>query len=339
MEATANYYFVFTSVSVFTFASLGLCRLKSVLKQNTEPSRLASINSHDGGSAVNLGVDQKYQPLLPHVEGKNAPILGSSGEFVGDRSGVEREQATTVPGFNSHYLVFSLLMHGLLVFSWFLNTCTLYFLSKGDLGLDHQLLCISNCVLWSICSVWIFFMFFRSNLNSAPTFGFLGSWWAVQSALYPILLLTQNIKVWDDTQSISICAKVANLMRIFLPACLFLVTTPIFVEGLFVMKPINRDGTTPQDTSKTSASRLWNLTRKHRQWLIFGCIVLLVRLPFSLAIPHFISQVIGGLVAVPRNMSVVKESIIAIFVAGSIDSFLDFLVRIFVWSCAAKDNT
>ena len=81
MEATANYYFVFTSVSVFTFASLGLCRLKSVLKQ-LEPSRLASINSHDGGSAVNLGVDQKYQPLLPHVEGKNAPILGSSGEFV-----------------------------------------------------------------------------------------------------------------------------------------------------------------------------------------------------------------------------------------------------------------
>ena len=162
-------------------------------------------------------------------------------------------------------------------------------------------------------------MYFRSTLNSAPTFGFLGAWWAVQSALSPILLLTQNIKVWDDTQSMSMCTKIANILRIFLPACLFLATTPIFVEGLFATKP-----TPLHSASKTSASRLWNLTRKHRQWLVFGCIVLLVRLPFSLAIPHFISQVIGGLVAVPRNMGVVKESIIAIFVAGSIDSFLDF---------------
>ena len=54
-------------------------------------------------------------------------------------------------------------------------------------------------------------------------------------------------------------------------------------------------------------SRLWNLTRKHRQWLISGCIVLLVRLPFSLSIPHFISQVIGGLVSEPKNLSLVRN--------------------------------
>ena len=86
MEATADYYFVFTSISVFTFASLGLCRLKNVLKQNTEPSRLASINSHDGGSDVNLGVNQKYQPLLPHLEGGNVSIHGSSRDFIGDKN-------------------------------------------------------------------------------------------------------------------------------------------------------------------------------------------------------------------------------------------------------------
>ena len=184
-------------------------------------------------------------------------------------------------------------MHRLLVFSWFLNTCTLYFLSKGDLGLDHQLLCISNCVLWSLCSVWIFLCFSVATLTAPQrsvswVLGGLFKAHYIHTAFNP-----EHQSLGRHTEHIYLC-KSSESHANFLPACLFLVTTPIFVEGLFVMKPINRDGTTPQDTSKTSASRLWNLTRKHRQWLIFGCIVLLVRLPFSLAIPHLSARLLGS---------------------------------------------
>ena len=165
-------------------------------------------------SDVNLGVNQKYQPLLPHRREmyQYMEVLEICRQSKQDGKG-NKPLLFQVLVRTTWY--FSLLVHGLLVFSWVFEYLYPVFLSKGDLVLDHQLLCISNCVLWSISGVWIFFMFFRSNLNSAPTFGFLGSWWAVQSALYPILLLNQNIKVWDDTQSMSMCAKVANIMEFF----------------------------------------------------------------------------------------------------------------------------
>ena len=39
-----------------------------------------------------------------------------------------------------------------------------------------------------------------------------------------------------------------------------------------------------------------NLAWPHAHWLLLGCLALACRLPFSLAMPHFVSQVIGALI-------------------------------------------
>jgi len=42
--------------------------------------------------------------------------------------------------------------------------------------------------------------------------------------------------------------------------------------------------------------RLMALAVPEVQWLILGCVALLVRLPFSLALPHFVSAVVSALI-------------------------------------------
>jgi ABC-type multidrug transport system fused ATPase/permease subunit len=79
-------------------------------------------------------------------------------------------------------------------------------------------------------------------------------------------------------------------------------------------------------TRTTSLQRVWSLTKGQRVWIVRGSAVLLLRLPFSLAIPHFVSQVIGGLIASPPLGNQIRASIIGLFVAGTIDAFLDFWV-------------
>ena len=234
-----------------------------------------------------------------------------------------------VPGFNIYYLIFCTTLCLLQIIGWIFEYYRPILASNDIFSMNHQILCICNSTLWFGCIIWSFFAFYYRKDGVSPTFGFLGAWWAVQSISTPLLLLSQDIKVWDEDLKLSYLSKIMNVIRLFSPTCLFFLTVPIFVEALFVYKnPKDRLNESALSTNghnrKTSASRLWNLTRKHRQWLISGCIVLLVRLPFSLSIPHFISQVIGGLVSEPKNLSLVKESIISIFIAGTIDSFLDF---------------
>eukprot|EP00039_Didymoeca_costata_P007603 m.101644 g.101644 ORF g.101644 m.101644 type:complete len:855 (+) comp13749_c0_seq3:176-2740(+) len=68
--------------------------------------------------------------------------------------------------------------------------------------------------------------------------------------------------------------------------------------------------------------RLLQVAKPHRAWLYAGCIVLLIRLPFSLSIPHWISEVIGALI--DKNWSAAKWNIIYMVISGTVDSILDF---------------
>ncbi len=57
-------------------------------------------------------------------------------------------------------------------------------------------------------------------------------------------------------------------------------------------------------------------------YLYIGCITLLIRLPFSLSIPHFVSKTLGALA--DREFDRARREIIWLFILGTIDAFLDF---------------
>ena len=64
------------------------------------------------------------------------------------------------------------------------------------------------------------------------------------------------------------------------------------------------------------------LAAPQRPWLVGGCLALLIRLPFSLAVPHFVSKAIGS--AIDGDMGAARANVLYLFVAGSFDSLLDF---------------
>lgn len=57
-------------------------------------------------------------------------------------------------------------------------------------------------------------------------------------------------------------------------------------------------------------------------YLYIGCITLLIRLPFSLSIPHFVSTTLGALA--DKEFDRARREIIWLFLLGTIDAFLDF---------------
>lgn len=69
-------------------------------------------------------------------------------------------------------------------------------------------------------------------------------------------------------------------------------------------------------------SRLFKLAKNQKHCLILGCIVLLIRLPFSLSIPHFVATTIFALTKEDYDRT--KENIILLIICGSIDALLDF---------------
>jgi len=72
----------------------------------------------------------------------------------------------------------------------------------------------------------------------------------------------------------------------------------------------------------TGTRRLIKLAGPHSLYLYIGCVVLLIRLPFSLSIPHFVSSTLGALSRL--EYSVAKSNILFLFVSGTIDAALDF---------------
>ena len=69
-------------------------------------------------------------------------------------------------------------------------------------------------------------------------------------------------------------------------------------------------------------SRLLKLAGSESLYLWVGIVVLLVRLPFSLAIPHFVSTTIGSLIN--ENYDAAKREVLLLFLLGCVDSVLDF---------------
>jgi ABC-type multidrug transport system fused ATPase/permease subunit len=68
--------------------------------------------------------------------------------------------------------------------------------------------------------------------------------------------------------------------------------------------------------------RLLQLARPQVLYLYAGCAVLLLRLPFSLSIPHFVSTTISAVQ--DRDFDAAVHEIVYLVVAGSIDAALDF---------------
>eukprot|EP00941_MAST-03F_sp_MAST-3F-sp1_P002512 g2512.t1 len=74
---------------------------------------------------------------------------------------------------------------------------------------------------------------------------------------------------------------------------------------------------------RSSRRKLIALTFPHMKWLVAGCLVLLIRLPFSLAMPHWVATTIGALIS-HRGKAAVIRLVVILFVCGSIDALLDF---------------
>ena len=80
------------------------------------------------------------------------------------------------------------------------------------------------------------------------------------------------------------------------------------------------DAQTPAKTY--SSGRLISLACPHRAWLIAGCVALLVRLPFSLAVPHFVSESVGDMQKGQWDSA--RWNTLLLIVAGTVDALLDF---------------
>ena len=64
------------------------------------------------------------------------------------------------------------------------------------------------------------------------------------------------------------------------------------------------------------------MAKPQTMYLYIGCITLLVRLPFSLSIPHFVSTTLGALSQSQYGRA--KKEILWLFILGTIDACLDF---------------
>ena len=84
----------------------------------------------------------------------------------------------------------------------------------------------------------------------------------------------------------------------------------------------------------TGTRRLIKLAAPQMFWIYVGCVVLLIRLPFSIAQPHFVSTTLGALSR--QDWNAAKTEILLLFLMGIIDAVLDFWV-LFLFGFA-KEN-
>lgn len=79
---------------------------------------------------------------------------------------------------------------------------------------------------------------------------------------------------------------------------------------------------TPTTGRVRGSRRLLQLASSQVLYLYLGCAVLLLRLPFSLAIPHFVSTTLTALAK--GDFGTAHGEILALTICGTIDAFLDF---------------
>lgn len=68
--------------------------------------------------------------------------------------------------------------------------------------------------------------------------------------------------------------------------------------------------------------RLLAMAKPQTLYLYIGCMTLLIRLPFSLCMPHFVSTTLGALAQLQYDRA--RREIIWLFILGTIDACLDF---------------
>lgn len=89
------------------------------------------------------------------------------------------------------------------------------------------------------------------------------------------------------------------------------------------------EGTTSHDDEHHGSTprvrgtlRLLKLAKPQVLYLYIGCVTLLIRLPFSLCIPHFVSTSLGALAK--NDFHQARHEILWLFILGSVDALLDF---------------
>ena len=68
--------------------------------------------------------------------------------------------------------------------------------------------------------------------------------------------------------------------------------------------------------------QLLKIARPHRHWLYYACGVLLIRLPLSLSVPHWVAETIGCLIN--KDFAGAQQNILFLCAAGTGDALLDF---------------
>ena len=85
----------------------------------------------------------------------------------------------------------------------------------------------------------------------------------------------------------------------------------------------NDEDDNPEPTSRIKGTyRLLAVAKPELKFLYIGCIALMIRLPFSLSIPHFISTTLGALS--DGHYDRATREIVWLFILGTIDACLDF---------------
>jgi len=76
------------------------------------------------------------------------------------------------------------------------------------------------------------------------------------------------------------------------------------------------------EEDKGSKTRLLKLAVGFKGLIGAGCLALVIRLPFSLAVPHFVAEVTGAMIT--DNIHLAITNILGLLIAGTVDSLLDF---------------
>ena len=82
---------------------------------------------------------------------------------------------------------------------------------------------------------------------------------------------------------------------------------------------------------RASFAKLLQLAKPDSRWILFGILSLLVRLPFSVSMPHFVAMTIGAVV--DGNQQKFMKNVRYFLYAGVINGLLDFW-NVFLFSFA-----
>ncbi|KAJ8612254.1 hypothetical protein CTAYLR_002898 [Chrysophaeum taylorii] len=85
----------------------------------------------------------------------------------------------------------------------------------------------------------------------------------------------------------------------------------------------DEEGATKEEEENVASwAELFGLARPELKWIGLGCVALLVRLPFSLASPHFQSEAIGA--AINGKGGKLRCNVILLVATGAVNGLLDF---------------